>query len=134
VITVNSYHDETNVDWETVTKIGYRVNSGRPTTVKSKSEINAAARSGGVQAEKKFTPGINTRAAQSTEGQHLTKIDRENEVAPPPKVDMAVGKAISAARAAKTPPMKQAELAQKINEKPSVINGSYLEDYADDRL
>ena len=36
---------------------------------------------------------------------------------------MAVGKVISRARAGKTPPMKQSELAQKINEKPSVING-----------
>jgi putative transcription factor len=53
-------------------------------------------------------------------------VDRENEVAPPPKVDMAVGKAIAKARAGKTPPMKQSELAQKINEKPSVINGTLL--------
>jgi len=39
---------------------------------------------------------------------------------------MAVGKAIAAARAAKTPPMKQSDLAQKVNEKPSVINGMFL--------
>ena len=66
--------------------------------------------------------GSNTRAAQSTEGQRLTKIDRENEVAPPPKIDLSVGKAIAKARAEKTPPWKQSELAQKVNEKPSVIN------------
>lgn len=106
-----------------MTKIGYRAHQSRPTAVKSKTGINAAARAGTLQTEKKFSVGTNTRAAHSTEGQKLTKIDRENEVAPPPKVDMAVGKAISAARAAKTPPMKQSELAQKINEKPSVING-----------
>lgn len=67
--------------------------------------------------------GHNTKAAQSTEGQRLTKIDRENEVAPPPKVDVSVGKAIAKARAEKTPPWKQSDLAQKVNEKPSVING-----------
>ena len=66
--------------------------------------------------------GQNTRAAHSTEGQHLTKVDRENEVAPPPKVDLGVGKAIAKARGEKDPPWKQADLAQKINEKPSVIN------------
>jgi len=34
-----------------------------------------------------------------------------------------VGKAIAKARAEKTPPWKQSDLAQKVNEKPSVING-----------
>jgi putative transcription factor len=67
--------------------------------------------------------GHNTRAAHATDGQRLTKIDRENEVAPPPKIDVTVGKAIAKARAEKTPPWKQSDLAQKINEKPSVING-----------
>lgn len=71
--------------------------------------------------------GTNTKAAQSTDGQRLTKIDRENEVAPPPKVDMSVGKAIAKARSEKTPPLKQADLAQKVNEKPSVINGIQLQ-------
>jgi len=37
-------------------------------------------------------------------------------------VDLSVGKAIAKARADKTPPWKQSELAQKVNEKPSVIN------------
>ena len=67
--------------------------------------------------------GHNTKAAHSTEGQKLTKIDRENEVAPPPKIDVSVGKAIAKARAEKNPPWKQSDLAQKVNEKPSVING-----------
>lgn len=44
---------------------------------------------------------------QSTEGQRLTKIDRENEVAPPPKVDLSVGKAMAQARQGKEPPMSQ---------------------------
>jgi len=70
--------------------------------------------------------GHNTKAGQSTEGQRLTKIDRENEVAAPLKVDLSVGRAIAKARADKTPPWKQADLAQKVNEKPSVINGTTL--------
>ena len=68
--------------------------------------------------------GHNTKAAQATDGQHLSKVDRENEIAPPPKVDLSVGRAIAKARSEKTPPWKQSDLAQKINEKPSVINGN----------
>jgi ribosome-binding protein aMBF1 (putative translation factor) len=49
---------------------------------------------------------------------------------------MSVGKAIAKARAEKTPPLKQSDLAQKINEKPSVINGMHFISLtiADDRL
>src|SRR5579871_3404351 len=42
-------------DWDTVTKIGYRANQTKPTTVKSNAEKNAAARAGVLQAEKKFS-------------------------------------------------------------------------------
>jgi len=59
---------------------------------------------------------------QGTEGQRLTKVDRENEVAPPPKIDQSVGKAMSKARLDKSPTMTQKDLATKVNEKPSVIN------------
>lgn len=50
---------------------------------------------------------------------HLAKLDRENEVAPPPKVAPTVGKAIGQARQAKG--MTQKDLGTKINEKPQVI-------------
>ena len=43
------------IEWDTVTKIGYRANQGRATTVKGNTSINAAARSGTLQTEKKFT-------------------------------------------------------------------------------
>jgi hypothetical protein len=42
-------------DWDTVTKIGYRANQTRSTTVKSNAQINAAARAGTLQTEKKFS-------------------------------------------------------------------------------
>ena len=42
-------------DWDTVTKIGYKAHQTRATTVKTASGINAAARQGTLQAEKKFT-------------------------------------------------------------------------------
>ena len=51
--------------------------------------------------------------------QRIAKLDRENEVAPPPKIAPTVGKVISQARLAKE--FTQKDLAQKINEKPTVI-------------
>lgn len=52
----------------------------------------------------------------------MTKVDRENEVAPPKKIDADVGKAMSKARQDKVPKMTQKDLATKVNEKSSVIN------------
>lgn len=51
--------------------------------------------------------------------QRIAKLDRENEVAPPPKIAPTVGKVISQTRLAKE--MTQKDLAQKVNEKPTVI-------------
>jgi putative transcription factor len=51
--------------------------------------------------------------------QRIAKLDRENEVAPPPRVNPAVGKAMQAARMALS--MSQKDLAVKINEKQSVL-------------
>jgi ribosome-binding protein aMBF1 (putative translation factor) len=59
------------------------------------------------------------RASIGTDHQRIAKLDRENEVAPPPKVAPSVGKAIQTARMEKE--MAQKDLAQKVNEKPSVI-------------
>lgn len=91
-----------------------------PIVARTQAEINAASRSGGiVGTEKKFAAGSNA-AHKDTEGQRLAKLDRENDVAAPKKLDADVGKTISKARLEKG--LKQAELAQSINEKPSVIN------------
>lgn len=56
---------------------------------------------------------------QGTDHQRIAKLDRENEVAPPPKVPPTVGKAIGQGRQAKG--LTQKELGVKINEKPNVI-------------
>lgn len=110
-------------EWDSVTKIGKNVSgSGGPraTVARTQSEINAARRSGAViSTDKKYATGNKT---QDTAGQHLTKVDRENEVAPPAKIDVSVGKAMAAARLAKQPVMTQKDLATRVNEKPSVIN------------
>lgn len=113
-----------NTGWDDVVKIGKSANSTRTGVARTQAEINAAQRSGAVVGtEKKFAAGSNA-AHKDTEGQKLAKIDRENDVAAPKKLDADVGKAISKARMDKG--MKQAELAQKINEKPVRPWGSIL--------
>lgn len=62
------------------------------------------------------------KAHQGTDHQRIAKLDRENEVAPPPKVSADVGKSISQGRQAKG--LTQKDLGVKINEKPNVI-GDY---------
>jgi len=57
--------------------------------------------------------------AHGTDHQRIAKLDREDDVAPPPKVSPSVGKIIGQSRQAKG--MTQKDLAVKINEKPSVI-------------
>lgn len=59
------------------------------------------------------------KAHQGTDHQRIAKLDRENEVAPPPKVPPSVGKAIGQGRQAKG--LTQKELGTRINEKPNVI-------------
>jgi putative transcription factor len=63
--------------------------------------------------------GGGNKAHQGTDHQKIAKIDRENEVAPPPKVSPSVGKAMSAARLELK--LSQKDVAQKINEKPTVL-------------
>ncbi len=112
-----------NQDWDSVTIIGSRAKVGgggpRATVAKSNSAINTARRSGNVVAvEKKYQTG--NKQNVDTEGQRLAKVDRDNEVAPPAKLDMSVGKVISAARSEKK--LTQKDLAVRVNEKANVIN------------
>ncbi|KAF8630366.1 hypothetical protein AX15_002930 [Amanita polypyramis BW_CC] len=81
--------------------------------------VTQARRNGAVVAtDKKMTAGTN-KAHQGTDHQRIAKLDRENEVAPPPKIAPSVGRAIQAARMELK--LSQKDVAQKINEKPSVV-------------
>ncbi|TAQ90950.1 hypothetical protein B7494_g680 [Chlorociboria aeruginascens] len=88
-------------DWDTVTKIGKNARSGgggpRETVVKSKSALNAAMRSGGIVHTEKKYGGTNARG-DNTQGQHLTKVDRSDDIVKLTTVGKEVGKTISEAR------------------------------------
>ncbi|KAH9952210.1 ylMBF1 [Amylocystis lapponica] len=107
----------TNLDWDSKTVIGFKAKA--PKVTRNTSDLNAARRTGAVVAtDKKVTAGAN-KAHQGTDHQRIAKLDRENEVAPPPKIAPSVGKAMQTARMEKQ--LSQKDVAQKINEKPSVL-------------
>ncbi|KAJ5668104.1 Multiprotein-bridging factor 1 [Penicillium maclennaniae] len=114
-------------DWNSVTKIGSKTRGGaggpRETVVKGKSALNAAQRSGGILAtEKKYTTGnLVFREGGCSEGQHLTKVDRSDDIIKPKTVGFAVADAIKRRRTEEGYKMTQKELATKCNTTMTVI-------------
>ncbi|KAI9067063.1 ylMBF1 [Trametes sanguinea] len=108
------------IDWDSKVVIGQKAKAPKVTRKETDLNGNATARRAGavVGTEKKVTGGVN-KAHMGTDHQRIAKLDRENEVAPPPKVPPSVGKAIQQARMEKQ--LSQKDCAQKINEKPSVL-------------
>ncbi|RMY97530.1 hypothetical protein D0864_04742 [Hortaea werneckii] len=123
-------------DWNSVTKIGSKVRgpgtAERETTIKGKSALNAAQRSGAVTGtEKKYaTANISDHSDQKTdrpqqqatgnpEGQRLTKVDRADGPVATKKVPEEVAKALMQARNnmknQKGNTMTQKDLASKAN-------------------
>ncbi|TFK55015.1 ylMBF1 [Heliocybe sulcata] len=104
-------------EWDSKTVIGFKAKA--PKVTRNTSDLNAARRAGAVVAtDKKITAGAN-KAHQGTDHQRIAKLDRENEVAPPPKISPTVGKAMQTARMELG--LTQKDVAQKINEKPSIL-------------
>lgn len=108
-----------NTDWDTKTIIGRGV---RPSGSNSSSTPTAYERAKQVGAitenDRKVTAGTN-KGHIGTDHQRIAKLDRENEVAPPPKVPPTVGKTIGQRR--QELKLTQKDLGTKINEKPQVV-------------
>merc|ERR1711916_140902 len=87
------------------------------TEAEKRAAIAAAQRNGsGVETVSKFSGGGNRQHGTDL---NTRKLDEAEDAQPLKKVPMSVGKTISKARTAAG--LNQKELAQKINEKPSVI-------------
>jgi len=106
-----------NVDWDSKTVIGQKAKA--PKVTRNANELNEARRTGAVVATEKKISGGSNKAYQGTDHQRIVKLDRENEVAPPAKVAPSVGRAMQSARMEMK--LSQKDVAQKINEKPSVL-------------
>ncbi|KAI9268230.1 multi protein bridging factor 1-domain-containing protein [Phascolomyces articulosus] len=105
-------------DWDSVTVIRKRP-ADRAKVTRSESAVNSARRAGAaIATEKKST--LTNAGHANRDHQRIAKLDRDNDVAPPPKVDVSVGRALQKARQEKG--ITQKDLAQKINEKPQVVN------------
>ncbi|KAI8334505.1 multi protein bridging factor 1-domain-containing protein [Choanephora cucurbitarum] len=105
-------------DWDSTTYLRKR-DPTKAKVTRSDSEINAARRSGAsVVTDKKST--LTNSSHANTDHRRIAKLDRDNDVAPPPRVDVSVGKAIQQGRQGKG--ITQKDLAQLINEKPQVVN------------
>ncbi|GAB7350041.1 hypothetical protein MBLNU459_g0712t1 [Dothideomycetes sp. NU459] len=107
-------------EWDTVTKIGSKARgpgaTQRETVIKGKSALNAAQRSGAVLATEKKFGGVNA-TQKGSEGQHLTKVDRSEDIVATKKVPDDVAKALQQARQQlknqKGATMTQKDLASK---------------------
>ncbi|QRV74907.1 multiprotein bridging factor 1 [Ceratobasidium sp. AG-Ba] len=100
-------------DWDAKVVIGNKARA--PKVTKGNAE---ARRAGAIVATDKKTT-VSNKGHQGPDHQKIAKLDRDNDVAPPPKILPSVGKAMQTARMELK--LSQKDVAAKINEKQSVL-------------
>ncbi|WFC93559.1 multiprotein-bridging factor 1 [Malassezia brasiliensis] len=106
--------------WDQTVVIGQKVRPGGGSSApRGPTALERAKQVGAVKENDRKTAAGTNKAHQGTDHQRIAKLDRENEVPPPPRVAPSVGKTIGQGRQAKG--LTQKELGTKINEKPNVI-------------
>jgi len=114
-----------DANWDSVTRIGSKNRGGasdRETTIRGRSALNAAQRQGlVVGTEKKFATGNTAGRAGAVEGQHLTKVDRSDDIVKPKTVGTQVGDAIKRRRTEEGFKFSQKDLATKCNTTVSIV-------------
>jgi putative transcription factor len=103
-------------DWNVVT---FEKRGPTGAAAKDKKAVNAAARTGNVDTEKKFNAGGN-QSSHSKQPENAWKLDEHGETFRHGTVSHDFKMALQQARLAKK--MSQAALATAINEKQSVVN------------
>ncbi|KAG8684691.1 multiprotein-bridging factor 1 [Ceratobasidium sp. 395] len=105
------------VDWDAKTVIGNKARA--PKVTRGNAELYVQARRAGavVSTDKKTT--LTNKGHAGPDHQKIAKLDRDNDVAPPPKILPSVGKAMQTARMELK--LSQKDVAAKINEKQSVL-------------
>ncbi|KAJ5115949.1 hypothetical protein N7456_000297 [Penicillium angulare] len=111
-------------DWESTTKIGSKFRGAgaapRENTIRSQSALNAAQRSGAIlSTEKKYATG--NAIGKGGGGQHLTKVDRSDDIVKLGYVNPKVSEAARKRRNEEGFKMTIKELAMKCNVQPPQI-------------
>ncbi|GJN94578.1 hypothetical protein Rhopal_007661-T1 [Rhodotorula paludigena] len=106
-------------DWDSKTVIGSKTRGGNPMTGGGSAPVNKAQ-----QGDRKAT---GNKLAGGPDHAKIAKLDRENEVAPPPTVSLELGKVIQKARqgyvdsSGQPKPLSQGDLAKMLNLKSTVV-------------
>ncbi|KAJ1813259.1 multiprotein-bridging factor 1 [Coemansia sp. RSA 2598] len=91
----------------------------RTSTVRTASQLNAAARSGAIVDTQRSGSVLNKAHHVNTDHRRIAELDRSDDVKPPPTIKHTVSQTIQRVRKEKG--WSQKDLAQKINEKDTVI-------------
>ncbi|KAJ1877623.1 multiprotein-bridging factor 1 [Coemansia sp. RSA 486] len=91
----------------------------RTTAIKTSSQLNAAARAGGIVETQRLGSVMNKGHHVNTDHRRIAELDRSDDVKPPSTIKQTVSQTIQRVRKEKN--WTQKELAQKVNEKDTVI-------------